>query len=118
MTIINYHNPYVFYFCSIIWMHIQVIVQIQKFNFNSDAFFWNTCYVILANIKKIRKLFHLDIFCSILFSILTLTLIKKEAFASNFAEDSRTLNSAAYKTYTFKRLIYIRHGIHANSMLY
>lgn len=76
------------------------------------------CYVILTNIKKLRKLSNLDTFCSILFPILALTLIKKEAFANNFAEDSRTLNTVAYKTYTFKRLIYIHHGIHANSMLY
>lgn len=85
-------------------MQTQVAVQIEKFRLNLDGFFWNMCYFSLANIKKNKKHAHLATFYSIWFPILTLTLIKKEAFSSNFAEDSRTLNTAAYKTYNILKI--------------
>lgn len=109
---LNAHNDhhelpqliYFFYHCSVIWMPTQVAVQIEKFRLNLDGFFWNMCYFSLANIKKNKKHAHLATFCSIWFPILTLTLIKREAFSSNFAEDSRTLNTAAYKTYNILKI--------------
>lgn len=85
-------------------MQTQVVVQIEKFSLNLDGFFWNMCYFSLANMKKNKKYAHLANFYSILFPVLTLTLIKKEAFSNNFAEDSRTLNTAAYKTYNIIKI--------------
>lgn len=59
------------------------------------------CYLSAVSVKNSQKsiLSHVISFCCILFSILALTLMKKEVFNSNFAEYSRTSYTAIHEAY-------------------
>lgn len=89
MTIIDYHNPYIFYLCSVIWMQIQVIVQIQNFSLNLDGFFLKH---VLCNFSQYEVNEKASSFSFLLLYSLfnfNINTDQKGSLTSNFAEDSR-----------------------------
>lgn len=71
-------DPYTFYRCLSMWIQSQVIIQIQNSSFNLTFYL---SYVLLkcSPCEKLIKSVHSCVisFCSFLFSILAVTLIKR-----------------------------------------